>query len=133
MTSKLKEARQNAGYSVEEVAEILKIRKQYIIDLEEEKFVDLPGQIYVDGYTRMYYEFLKIDFPKKSIIAVKKPNLPRKERNLNKKYIVLFSVCMIVVVVSIYSLLKLLPEKQLENNLIENTIDSNGNNEATID
>jgi cytoskeletal protein RodZ len=133
MTSKLKEARQNAGYSVEEVAEILKIRKQYIIDLEEEKFVDLPGQIYVDGYTRMYYEFLKIDFPEKSIIAVKKPNLPRKERNLNKKYIVLFSVCMIVVVVSIYSLLKLLPEKQLENNLIENTIDSNGNNEATID
>ena len=133
MTSRLKEARQNAGYSVEEVAEILKIRRQYIIDLEEGKFVDLPGQIYVEGYTRMYYEFLKIDFPEKNIIAVKKPSLSGKERQLNKKYVALFSACMIVGVVSIYSLLKLLPEKQLENDLIQNTINSYGNNEATVD
>ena len=60
MSSKLREAREEAGYTVEEVAEQLNIRKQYIICLEEGNFEDIPGKIYVEGYTKIYSEFLGI-------------------------------------------------------------------------
>ncbi|MFK7973569.1 MAG: helix-turn-helix domain-containing protein [Rickettsiaceae bacterium] len=63
MTSKLKEEREKAGYTVEQVAEKLKIRRQYIIDLEEENFESLPGKIYVKGYIKMYHEFLDLELP----------------------------------------------------------------------
>ena len=58
MSSKLKEAREEAGYTVEEVAEKLNIRKQYIICLQEGNFEGIPGKLYVEGYTKMYTEFL---------------------------------------------------------------------------
>ena len=61
MTFKLKELREAAGYSIEHIASKLNIRKQYLVALEEGDYNSIPGKIYVEGYTKMYYEFLGIN------------------------------------------------------------------------
>lgn len=140
MTSKLKEARQKAGYRIEEVAEILKIRKQYIVSLEEEDFKKIPGQIYVDGYTKMYYELLGLEMVQKNNPVITR-QLPSKGiEKFNKKYIILFSGCLLILVVLLYALLLELPieqENHLEEESAQNTVNNhkinhNGNNEAVF-
>ncbi len=46
--------------TVQEVSDALKIRKQYIIALEEENFHELPGIAYANGYMKKYCELLNI-------------------------------------------------------------------------
>jgi cytoskeletal protein RodZ len=135
MTSSLKKAREAAGYSIEEVSKILKIRKQYIINLEEESFDDIPGQVYVDGYTKIYHEFLGIDGPTKSNIPLNTPKLAKVENKIEKKYVIFISAVILVAVVSLYVYLKstdlneIVPLDAITNNIIED----HGNYEATID
>lgn len=66
MNNALKEAREKAGYTVQDISEALKIRKQYIIDLENDNLGALPGKIYIEGYQKMYYKFLDLELPKTS-------------------------------------------------------------------
>lgn len=127
MASKLKEEREKAGYSIENVAEILKIRKQYIIDLEEETFEGIPGKVYVDGYIKMYYEFLGLDCPKKKTISIKVPELVKIDNKINTKYIALVSAGILVAIVALYIFLK-----SPANDLTENMMYDNENNETTI-
>jgi cytoskeletal protein RodZ len=63
MSIDLKQARESAGYTIEYVASRLNIRKQYLLDLESGNYSSIPGQIYVDGYKKMYYSFLDIAKP----------------------------------------------------------------------
>mgnify|MGYP006104544959 CR=1 FL=1 len=127
MASKLKEEREKAGYSIEDVAEILKIRKQYIVDLEEETFESIPGKVYVDGYIKMYYELLGLDCPKKKTISVKAPKLVKIDNKINTKYIVLVSAGILVAIIALYIFLK-----SPANDLTENMMYNNENNETTI-
>jgi transcriptional regulator with XRE-family HTH domain len=135
MTSSLKKAREAAGYSIEEVSKILKIRKQYIINLEEESFDDIPGQVYVDGYTKIYHEFLGLDCPIKNNVSFNTPKLAKIEKNIDQKYIVFISAVILIAVVSLYVYLKstylneIVPLDAITNNIIED----HGNYEATID
>lgn len=102
MASKLKEAREKAGYSIEEVADILKIRKQYLLDLEEEDFEDIPGKVYVEGYTKIYYEFLGLKPPQKKAVAVPVPKAVKIDNKIEAKHVVIISALLLVLVVSIY-------------------------------
>jgi cytoskeletal protein RodZ len=135
MTSRLKKAREAAGYSIEEVSKILKIRKQYIINLEEEAFDDIPGQVYVNGYTKIYHEFLGLECPTKSNIPLNTPKLSKVEKQIDKKYIIFISAVILAAVVFLYVYLKstdlneVVPLNEITNNIIED----HGNNEATID
>lgn len=61
MSSKLKQARLERGYSIEDISDRLNIRRQYLIDLEEGNFDALPGKIYVDGYVKIYSKFLDVE------------------------------------------------------------------------
>ena len=61
MTSILKDTRERAGLAIEDVARQLKIRRQYLIALEEEKLDEIPGEVYAQGYMRMYATYLGID------------------------------------------------------------------------
>ncbi|GAB4162255.1 MAG: hypothetical protein Tsb006_0250 [Rickettsiaceae bacterium] len=107
MTSKLKEAREKAGYTVEEVSEILKIRKQYIINLEEENFENMPGKIYVKGYTKVYYEFLGLDLPQDGEPHVVEHKAAGEESGkVWNKIIALIALVLLVIVVFAYSALK---------------------------
>ncbi len=62
MISKLKQSRIHLNFTVEEVAKRLKIRKQYIIAIEENRLEEIPGKAYIDGYIKMYCNFLRIPY-----------------------------------------------------------------------
>lgn len=127
MTSKLKEAREKAGYTIEEVSEILKIRKKYIMDIEEGTLEDMPGKVYIKGYTNAYHEFLGLKRPKDEVITVKVPEIDDSSNHVHKKYIVIISIISLVLVVSLYVFMNLCHD----NESIDNIIDNNDHNETT--
>ena len=56
----LRRRRQELNLSVEEVAHKTKIRKTYILAIEEERFEELPGKVYIVGFLQNYARFLGI-------------------------------------------------------------------------
>jgi cytoskeletal protein RodZ len=108
MTSRLKEARELAGYSIDDISEKLNIRRQYLVDLEEEKFEHMPGKIYVDGYIRIYSKFLGIDLQSEK--KEKEPSVRRLRkvgRNFGvkyHKYLILASSVILVLIMLFYQL-----------------------------
>lgn len=57
----LQAARQEKGLLLEEVSEEIKIREHFLNALENEKWDDLPGQVYIIGFVRTYGAFLGLD------------------------------------------------------------------------
>ncbi len=102
MTSKLKEVREEKGYTIEQVADILKIRKQYLLDLEKGDLEDIPGKVYAEGYSKIYHEFLGLVPPGKKTIATPVPKAVKIENKLEPKHIVILSATALVFVVLIY-------------------------------
>lgn len=56
----LRAKRKSLGYSLKEVAQILKIKLSYLRALEEEDFKKLPPPVYVQGFLKHYARFLKL-------------------------------------------------------------------------
>ncbi|MEM6338568.1 MAG: helix-turn-helix domain-containing protein [Pseudomonadota bacterium] len=134
MSSKLKEAREEAGYTVEEVAEKLNIRKQYIICLEEGNFEGIPGKVYVEGYTKMYSEFLGIEAPNKAVKNAMQTSevTVNSKQKVKRKYVVFLSAMMLILVILIYSMIKsskVEVVEVVEDELIKNIQEQNGNKE----
>ena len=107
MTLQLKEARIQAGYSIEEVAKVLNIRKQYLHALEEEDYHILPGQVYTEGYKKLYAKYLGISLTIDSNIEEEHNffNIKLASQKKFKKYIVAVSIMMLVLIVTIYQLI----------------------------
>jgi len=59
----LREARENTGRSVADVAQILRIRRVYLEAIEDGRFDELPGAAYAVGFIRSYATFLRLDVP----------------------------------------------------------------------
>lgn len=57
----LRDARERAGYSLREVAGLLRIRHAYLQAMEEGRFKDLPGSVYAVGFLKTYAELLDLD------------------------------------------------------------------------
>lgn len=57
----LRRAREDMGATLEDVEKEIKIRRKYIIAMEEDDFDVLPGHVYVRGFLRNYARFLGID------------------------------------------------------------------------
>lgn len=57
----LRDARERAGYSLREVATLLRIRHAYLQAMEEGRFKDLPGSVYAVGFLKTYGELLDLD------------------------------------------------------------------------
>lgn len=57
----LKERREELGCSLEHAEESTRIRKSFLVCLEENRFADLPGQAYVTGFIRLYARYLGLD------------------------------------------------------------------------
>lgn len=57
----LRYAREQAGYSVRDVADLLKIRQSQVFAIEEGRFRDLPATVYAIGFVRSYAELLDLD------------------------------------------------------------------------
>ena len=122
MSSKLKEARESAGYTIEQVADILKIRKQYVVDLEEENFSSIPGKIYVDGYTKIYHGFLGLELNDDHDHSVVRPRESGKTGVIKQKLILFISLLTLIVILGIYSFLKKNRVEYGSNDLIDNNI-----------
>lgn len=58
---RLAQARESAGYSLAEVAGYLRVRKNYLEAIENERYDALPGRTYAIGFVRAYAELLGLD------------------------------------------------------------------------
>ncbi len=58
---KLREARNDAGQELDDIAHALRIRYDYLLAIEEGRFEDLPGPTYAVGFVRAYADYLKLD------------------------------------------------------------------------
>ncbi|MBO9128893.1 helix-turn-helix domain-containing protein [Bacillus sp. 165] len=59
--NRLKEARVEKGFSLDELQEVTKIQKRYLIGIEEGNYKVLPGNFYVRAFIRQYAEALGLD------------------------------------------------------------------------
>jgi cytoskeletal protein RodZ len=59
--SRLREAREQQGLSLEQAEETTRIRRVFLEALEEERFDVLPGDVYARGFIRNYAQFLGLD------------------------------------------------------------------------
>lgn len=57
----LRAAREAGSESLEQIAEVLRFRAEYLSALEEENYSLLPGWAYVLGYVRAYAEYLGLE------------------------------------------------------------------------
>jgi len=56
----LQQRRQELGLTIEQVAARTRIRKAYLLDLEADRFGELPGDAYVKGFLRNYAKCLQM-------------------------------------------------------------------------
>jgi len=54
--ARLKEAREEKGYSLEEVQSLTKIQKRYLLGIEEGDYTMMPGSFYVRAFIKQYAE-----------------------------------------------------------------------------
>ena len=59
--SLLRAQREALGLTLEQAEEATRIRHRYLEALEAERFADLPGEVYVRGFLRLYAEYLGLD------------------------------------------------------------------------
>ena len=57
----LKEARLAKGYSLDDLQEITKIQKRYLIGIEEGNYSIMPGSFYVRAFIKQYAEAVGLD------------------------------------------------------------------------
>ncbi len=53
----LKEIREEKGITVEEASKETKIRKKYILALENDEFNKIPGRVYEKAFLKTYADF----------------------------------------------------------------------------
>jgi hypothetical protein len=58
---RLREARTSRGIELEDAERQIKIRKRFLVAMEEERWEVLPGAAYVRGFLHTYAEFLGLD------------------------------------------------------------------------
>ena len=97
-----KEEREKQGYSIEDISNILRIRKQYIIAIEEDNLAEIPSDTYVRGYIKTYCEFLKIPVPPKPQEEKVLEKLPLTESKNGKYYIAVISLLLLLISVVLY-------------------------------
>jgi transcriptional regulator with XRE-family HTH domain len=57
----LKKKREELGLGIAEVAELLRIKAEYLSSIEEDRFEKLPVAVYTVGYIRCYAAYLHVD------------------------------------------------------------------------
>ncbi len=75
----LKNARLNQKLTLEQVEEITKIRKKYLLALEEDNWQGIPSFTYIHGFLKNYAQFLNLDLS--LVMAVfRRQSQPAKDR-----------------------------------------------------
>lgn len=99
----LKKRREDLGWDIREIADLLKINAAYLVAIENDAFSELPAPVYTMGYIRCYAKYLEIDA--ESIIEYYKKNLSQpkyttitpiafSQKKISKLYyVIFFGVC----------------------------------------
>lgn len=61
MSEDLRKRREELGKTIEEISQITKIKKSYLVAIEEGRYDELPIEVYARSYIKTYAEFLGID------------------------------------------------------------------------
>lgn len=114
----LKQARIEAGKTIEEVASHLKIKKQYLVALEEEKLELLPAEVYAKGYLKLYSKYLglnpdytqNVDNTENIAESTIKINLRNRHTKLIlkykwKKHIIIISILLLILLSIIFNII----------------------------
>lgn len=86
---RLREIREKAGVSVEEIANAIKVNKKYLKQIELDDYENMPSEIYVRGFLKNYSNFLGIEA--KDVIKIYEKergienNIKKIDENKNKK------------------------------------------------
>lgn len=59
----LKRSREERNLSLDEAARATKIRKDFLLAIEDDKLETLPGPVFARGFVRSYAEYLSLDAP----------------------------------------------------------------------
>ena len=59
--TQLKRIREEKNLSLDEVSRATKIKKEFLIAIEEERFDSLPGPVFARGFVRAYADYLGAD------------------------------------------------------------------------
>ncbi len=78
---RLREIREKAGVSIEEMANAVKVNKKYLQKIEADDYEGMPSEVYVRGFLKSYSDFLGIKYDNVLAIYEKERGI---ERNLNK-------------------------------------------------
>ncbi|HOU75996.1 MAG TPA: helix-turn-helix domain-containing protein [Candidatus Dojkabacteria bacterium] len=118
----LHDARENKGLDIEHVAMSIKIRKDYIIAIENDDYSDFESPVYAKGFIKLYARFLGID--EENIMALyrrfisidgkaNEPEVPKSTRPISKlnfvitpKTIAIGSIALILLVILGYLFLQ---------------------------
>jgi len=57
----LKNRREQLGHSLDDAAQHTRIRKTHLESIENNRYSDLPGQVYVTGFIKVYARYLGLD------------------------------------------------------------------------
>ena len=57
----LKRSREERNLSLDEAARATKIRKEFLLAIEDDKLETLPGPVFARGFVRSYAEYLSLD------------------------------------------------------------------------
>ena len=111
----LRKRREELGKDLREIADISKIRYDYLKAIEDEAFTKLPLEVYVKGYIREYAKILNID-PEVVIAAyiqqtspsqAEKKEVPAEKtaqkKHLKIRYVLLLFLLLIPVVFFLFS------------------------------
>jgi transcriptional regulator with XRE-family HTH domain len=91
--NRLKEAREAKGLSLEELQNITKIQKRYLIGIEEGNYSIMPGKFYIRAFIKQYAEAVELnpeeifDFYKNDVPSVVNTELPGLSRVKSRKSI----------------------------------------------
>lgn len=76
--TRLKEARIEKGYSLEDLQDITKIQKRYLAGIEEGNYSMMPGQFYVRAFIKQYAE--AVDLNADELLEQHKSEVPETEK-----------------------------------------------------
>ncbi len=81
---RLREIREKAGISIEEIANSIKVNKKYLIQIEEDDYEDMPSEVYVRGFLKSYSDFLGIKYENVLAIYQKERGIEKNIKNSQK-------------------------------------------------
>lgn len=122
----LKKARLQKLWDITTISEALKIRKKYLVSLEEGNFKEIPGGAYIEGYIKLYADYLgvrkEIDGLKTTSKKDVKRTIIKVKKHINDNWI-LASIYAVVILLALYFILVKKDSDKNNNNIIEYLIE----------